>query len=198
MKYKAIGFDYGGVIYGEPSSKFVSEISNFLGVSEDEFNKAWWQHNHKSNKGTSSLEDVWRDVLDHLGIAGKLQPTLELIQKIDSVKNINKAVIELVNKLKKNGYKVGLLSNNTPEGAAKMRTLGINKYFDVFDISCEIGLMKPEPAAYKKFAKDLGVDLSELVFVDDTKEALQGSEDLGYKAILFTGTKGLIKDLNAL
>ena len=58
--------------------------------------------------------------------------------------DLNQDVLDLVYKLRGNGYRVGLLSNNSHEKADEMRQSGLDKHFDAFDISAETGLVKPE------------------------------------------------------
>ena len=49
MKYKTIGFDWGGVIFGEPGPVFSKEAAQLLEVSHEEFKKIYFKHNKLIN-----------------------------------------------------------------------------------------------------------------------------------------------------
>jgi putative hydrolase of the HAD superfamily len=111
---------------------------------------------------------------------------------------VNQQVLSLIDGLRKKGYKVGLLSNATGEVAARIKGLGVAAHFDVFLFSIEIGLQKPDLAAFKHLAKSLGAELSELVFVDDATVSLEIAEAGGFTPILFKSYDQLVTDLTAL
>ena len=50
-KYKAIIFDYGGVIKGLPGPIWSEKVADLLGVSNDEFREIYYRHNHRFNIG---------------------------------------------------------------------------------------------------------------------------------------------------
>lgn len=78
-----------------------------------------------------------------------------------------------------------------------MRRQGLEKHFDVFQISAETKLMKPQPEAFRHFAEALGVSVTELVFVDDAEKSLSTATECGFTSILFTGKEDLIGQLQS-
>lgn len=60
--------------------------------------------------------------------------------------------------------------------------------------SYKIGVMKPHPRAFKRVAKDAGVALDRIVYVDDRGDFVRAAKALGITAIQFTGRRPL-KDL---
>jgi epoxide hydrolase-like predicted phosphatase len=201
-KIKAIGFDYGGVIGGGHSagSKFTKEISQALGISTEEYRKKYFSMNYLINTGKiATWLEFWKIFLDEIKKPEKLNEVMIISNKTSKkYQKIDEKVKNLILKLKKRGYKVGLLSNATKESAAQMRELGVNTWFDVFHVSGEIGLQKPDPKVFQNFANKLGVNISELVFIDDAEKSLSSAKKTGFTPILFTGYEDLVKNLKKM
>lgn len=197
MAYKAIGFDWGGVLNGKPGKYFGQEVSNLLGITHDEYLEAYFKHNKKINRGEITWEELWKLVLTDIGQPGMVPQVME-ISKAANSDNLNEDVLDIVDKLKSNGYKVGLLSNNTIDKAQNMRNSGLNTHFDVFHISEETGLVKPEPESFYKICRDLKVDPKEFIFVDDSEKSLSTSKEVGYTPVLFESKDQLVEELKKL
>ena len=199
MKYKAIGFDWGGVINGQPGFVFTQKFCELVGVTETEYKEVYFRHNRAFNAGKPISErELWNRVLADLNKLDMLDAVVQFSAEYRSKKSINKPVLELVDSLRSNGYKTGLLSNNTVEAANMMRSAEIDKHFDAFTVSAEVGLMKPEPAIYKLLCDKLGINCTELVFVDDSSRSLSSAKECGYEPVLFATHETLIKDLQKL
>lgn len=200
MTYKAIGFDWGGVINGKPGGFTWKPIADKIGVQQQEFETAYFHHNQLFNNGKISQHQMWERVMKELGRPDEpdLVDGIVAIHSEANVIDINEKVLSLVDTLHNNGYRLGLLSNNIPENAVVMRKLGIDTHFDVFDISCETGFSKPRPEAFQLFAERLGVQMSELIFIDDTPKSLSTSSELGFEPLLFIDYETLVKSLKSL
>lgn len=59
----------------------------------------------------------------------------------------------------------------------------VNAAFDRIFVSSELGHRKPEPAAFEAVAKATGIDLSGMLFFDDTRENVLGARALGLQAV---------------
>jgi len=193
-KYKAIGFDYAGVVYGEPSSVFDDGICKLLDISVNEFKISYHKFSELYNKHSISREELWKMVLGDLGKESMVDKVFEYFKNLPEPK-INKEVLLLVEKLKAMGYKVGLFSNNSKQAAEQMRKEGIDKYFDVFFVSAEIGYVKPSAEGFKMLAEKLEVKIPELVFIDDTQNSLSLSGEIGFQPILFRNYNSLVQEL---
>ncbi|KKR92023.1 MAG: HAD superfamily hydrolase [Candidatus Roizmanbacteria bacterium GW2011_GWA1_41_13] len=196
--YKAIGFDYGGVLAGEPAKGFNQKIQDLLGLSEDEYKTIYFKHYKKSNRGEISWEELWKTILDELGQSEKWQDFQKISDaQVKKLKTINQDLVNLIDTLKAKGYKIGILSNNSKEAAEHMR-LKLSDHVDVIRVSAETGFVKPESAGFKDFAKALGVDLSQLIFVDDSENSLKTAKDCGFTDILYRSYDQLVQDLQKL
>lgn len=197
MKYKAIGFDYGGVIKGLPGADFTNRISELLGVTPDQYRDAYFAYNKKVNRGEVTWQELWELVLTDLGKQHLVNEVMELSNS-RLYQEINDEILELADDLRKRGYKTGLLSNNTIAGGKLMREEGIDKFFDVFHVSAETGYVKPEIEAFANFTHELGIEPDELVFIDDAEKSLSTAGDCGFTPILFKSREQLIEDLKRL
>ncbi|MFA6354368.1 MAG: HAD family phosphatase [Candidatus Paceibacterota bacterium] len=196
-KIKAIGFDYSGVIAGWPSSLFDKKICEILNITIEKFHETYFKINYLINNKSLSKGDFFRELLDKLGKPEKYEDVMSFLKSIPE-HQVNQEVLNLVDELKKSGYKIGLLSNNTIEAADQMRAYGLDKHFDAFVVSGEIGFMKPDPQAFRVFFEKLGFLPSESIFIDDTAKNLLRAKEIGFHPILFTDCKNLVEELNKL
>lgn len=200
MLYKAIGFDWGGVIKGRLGSNFNKEVCEVIGVDIENFRQAYFTHNKDVNRGDIDWPELWRRVLGDLDKVEFVDQVLAINQERSTnlPEQINFKIIDLVDNLKKKGYRVGLLSNNTLKAGKDLRGLGIDKHFDVFHISAETRLVKPELEAFELFVSELGVQTNELIFIDDAEKSLSTSKECGFTPVLYTGYDNLLDQLKSL
>ena len=91
-------------------------------------------------------------------------------------------------------YKLGVISDAIFSPGRALRNLldhyGLLGYFDSFIFSDEIGCAKPTPAVFEAAAKELHVNVNELVHIGDRPaKDIAGPKALGAKAILCTVVK---------
>ncbi|MDP2946922.1 MAG: HAD-IA family hydrolase [Nanoarchaeota archaeon] len=200
MNYKAVGFDWNGVVFGDPGSVFSNDVANLAGVTLAEYKRVYFNHNHLINKEGTSLKDFWAIVLKDLGVSDKLLDVLNYIKNKPKGK-INEGVVDIIVKLKNTGLKLGLVSNETLEGGEKIRQMDVAKYFDVILISAEVGLMKPQKEMFELLINKLSINPGELIFVDDAEKSLVGATEIGFTPLLYTNPLDLavkISELKAL
>ena len=201
---RAIGFDFGGVIGGDPDigHDFTHRGAELQGVTTEEWRRVYFAHNHLINTGAKSKRDFWEHFLREFDQTDKLEQVLALDQAMAAkYMGINQEVIAISDELRSRGHKVGLLSNATAEVARVIKGLGVERHFDTFVFSAEIGLQKPDVAAFQHLATVLEVDIHDLIFIDDTKVSLQTAAQAGFTPILFKSAeqlRGELKDLKLL
>lgn len=176
---------------------FSKRMAEVIGITPREFANIYFQFNHLVNTGKlKSWDEFDKLLLEKLGKPEKLETLAEMRDKFEgSWEEMDERMLELIKNLRQGGYKVGLLSNATRASGGRLRELGLTKYFDVFMISAEQGLQKPEPELFKRFAGELGVELKELIYIDDAESSLRTANELGYQPILFRGYEELLSEL---
>jgi putative hydrolase of the HAD superfamily len=75
---------------------------------------------------------------------------------------------------------------------------GFEDMTDVVVYSHEIGVAKPDPAAYLLACERLGVTPAETVFLDDRKSRVDGARAVGMAAVLFRDNAQAVADLEFL
>lgn len=193
--YKAIGFDYGGVL--NFSKSVFPGFSEITGISVDELKAHYFKQNQLANLGEVSYEQLWTKILTELGHQDKIDQVIEHMHKQLS-RMPNPEMIALVDEIKNLGYKTGLFSNNTKDIGQDMRKQGLDKHFDAFLISAEVGYQKPSTEAYNLLCKKLNVLPEELIFVDDSPTSLSSANEIGYHPILFKDYNQFREELGVL
>ena len=110
----------------------------------------------------------------------------------------NTELIELIKQLSKE-YKTGVLSN---VGTNWIRETLLTKdeaaAFNSFTLSYENKMAKPDPRMYQLACTSLGVEPSQVVFVDDNINYCKAAENIGMKAILYKDFIQFKHELEAL
>lgn len=133
--------------------------------------------------------DLWNDFMksdtmlekDFIDIYSKNDNEIRVL---DSIFNNQKYVIyypdlyQLINNLKKIGYKIYLLSNYPTECFYKhIKYIPID--FDGIIISGEVGCLKPNKDIYELLLNKYDLKADETLFFDDLKENLEIANELG-------------------
>ena len=97
---------------------------------------------------------------------------------------------EVLEELRRDGCKLGLVSNLTTAYKRTAVRLGIEELVDQVVYSCDVRAIKPEPAIFHVALRGLGVTPHAAVMVGDTIEAdILGARGAGMKAILIDPTE---------
>ena len=134
---------------------------------------ASWTEAKKTWSGVNFGNMVWQTLeaakLDMSTI--KLQDVLTAYdwQPIPGIRPYDDT-LEVLNFLKKNGYKIGLITNAMQPmwmRDIELEAYGLLSFFDSRVTSGDVGFMKPHPQIYMSALEPLGVELHEAVFVGD-------------------------------
>lgn len=195
---KAITFDLDGVYFVNGKSNFISNIVK-LEVSEAEAKRVFLESdemNHQYKEGKMTDEEYWTWASKEW----KLDKTpKELIDLLISGYEVDKNVVETVKKVRANGYKTLICTNNFPA-----RINGLQERFrflDDFDakaVSYEIGSSKPDSKIYQKLIEVSGVNPNEIVYADDHDENIIEAQKLGINAFFYDGFEKFIEKLKEL
>lgn len=77
------------------------------------------------------------------------------------------SVITTLDDLRERGLRLGLLTNCSQETVIQWPSQPMAARFDATVFSCEVGMLKPEPAIYEAVCAKLGVEPSECAYVGD-------------------------------
>jgi len=189
----AIIFDLDGTLmyYDKGIIEFLDKIvintledMGFPVPNKDERVRLW--------RGKKSSNDVLRDWgIKDLGKFWKIfddyqLPTIEKGIKTGEVK-LYDDVIPVLDKLKNNGFVIGMMTNTPPEiTKAKLKHLGIREYF-----SCVIAMgterqeyAKPHPYGINECMQKLGVDKNDTAHVGDELFDILAAKNAGCHSVL--------------
>lgn len=94
--------------------------------------------------------------------------------------------------------KTGILSNSGPDARERERPHGFEQVADVIVYSHEVGLAKPDPAAYELTTRRLSVAPHEVLFLDDVDANVEAARAFGWHAVLHVDTAGSILEMEPI
>lgn len=196
---KAIGFDLGGVIIYYSIPDQLQFLARELAVTPARIEAAFHHLRPLVDTGQIDNQEFWRRLIQESGSSVDPEDTKHLWSD-DYVEGnpLISGMLLLVDRLKSNGYKVGLLSNIDPEHGEINRHRHIYEHFDAALLSNEIKARKPDPEAFLVLAEDLGVEPTEMAFIDDLPENVAGARAAGMIGIEFAGYQALLKEFDQL
>lgn len=114
----------------------------------------------------------------------------------DSITDVYHGTVEIVRRLKREGWPIYLLSNFSAEKFPLMQKR--YDFLDLFDdmiISGEHKLIKPDPAIFQLTLDRIGRKASECLFVDDSFPNIEVARKMGFHTIHFQSPEQLERDL---
>lgn len=193
---KNIVFDVGNVIWKGNSKSIanyikidkeedIAKVSTFfegfrmMDLDEETVEEHYekWKYNNKINN------DKYKD------------------QLVNYYKNreFNSGIINLINKLKENNYKVYVLSNNNKSAINYLKKCEEVENIDGWVVSYEYKLVKPDEEFFKVLFNKFNLNPEECFFVDDKEKNINAGKKLGMNGHVLdyenNGVNKLIDDL---
>ncbi len=200
-EFKAIVFDYGGVIeLAPPESQGLFEgITALSGIPIHDFRTLYFERNHLNNIHDQSQKQTLLSVVSDLSKdEGVVTQVGHFIDSFEAGKVINTELVDLIQKLRALGYPIALLSNYTSILRKKLNKHVLEDLFDHIIISSEVGLQKPNPEIFHHTFQALGVQPEEAIFIDDSLKSLSTAAEVGYHPIRFIDNQKLLQEFRKL
>ena len=177
---KNIVFDLGGVLFARDKSKCTPELLEFFSFLRAPRMPLFWE---EYDRGTSTLDEVTATISRMTGrpvetCSAVLQLAIDLQEPV-------KPTERLVRDLKAAGYKLYVLSNMSREFIDFLRRFPVYGLFDGEVVSCEEGVVKPEPEIYRRLLGRYGLDPAQTLFIDDRPANIAAAAALGIRGQLF-------------
>jgi putative hydrolase of the HAD superfamily len=180
-------FDFGGVLTLPQDPVGAAEMAGLCRLSEEAFRAAYGRDRLLLDRGTLSSAGYWTGILGIAGVAA-VPSLVERLTELDrgSWLRINPRTLAWSRELRAAGRRTAILSNMPPAILLAMRKgLPWLSEFDPALFSCDVGLVKPEPAFYELCLSRLGVPASGCVFLDDNADNTAAAENLGIASLVF-------------
>jgi putative hydrolase of the HAD superfamily len=194
LKYRAVIFDlFGTLIENFSISEYAAvfaEMSKILSVPPDEFLRLWGEAFDQRATGVFATTG---DAIRNLAL--KLNPAINDSQihdaarvRIDYTRRSiipREDSIEVLEHLKKAGYKTGLISDCTCEIPNVWGDTPFTGFFDVTVFSCMVKIKKPDPRIYLIATEQLGIKPGDCLYIGDgSSRELTGAREVGMHPVL--------------
>lgn len=172
---------------------FGAQIAADCGLAPEAFFPLWRDAAREEARtlGRLTLEELLGEILTHNGLqdAAKRESLIAAIcrkrrlSKRQCLHALHPRVLPMLWGLKARGLKLGLISNCYLEEAAEIRAFSGMSCFDDLQLSCEAGLMKPDPAIYRRATAALRVKSEDCLYIGDGgSRELETARSLGMQA----------------
>ena len=177
---KNIIFDLGGVILkGTPKDMFKNENEKLL---------SFFENSDDLDLGNITLEEKFNNCNFSEELIKEYK---ERLTKYYEFREINLDLINLIKKLKKNGYMIYILSDNNKETYDYCKELNIFSDIDGWVVSCEYHTMKKDKILFDIFLKKYDLDPKECYFIDDKESNVLIAKEYGIKGYVFDENKDI-------
>lgn len=184
---KNIVFDMGNVLTIYNAREYIRGYVE----NEEDFR---WIKNHlcasvewlQMDRGTITDEAAIASICKR--IPAHLHSTVErFIKEYRMVQLPNPPMEKLVKELAQRGYNLYLMSNTSHRFRVFGQSIRSIAYMKGIWISCEHGLLKPEPQAYLDFFQTFSLKPEECFFIDDTPANIEAAGNLGMEGCVYYG-----------
>ncbi len=186
-RIKNIVFDMGNVltvyhardyIYG-----YVQNEEDYRWIKDHLCASAEWL---RMDRGTMSDDEAVASVCRRM--PPHLHETVErFVREYRMVQPPNPPMERLVEELCQKGYDLYLMSNTSHRFRIFSRYIKSIAYMKGIWISCEHGLLKPEPEAYLDFFRTFSLKPETCFFIDDTPANIEAAGNLGMDGCVYYG-----------
>lgn len=122
------------------------------------------------------------DTLVREAVAIRIQRFRHALQRIPA------GNVDMLKRLRKARVRLGLVSNADAIEVASWADCPLAGLFDSEVISCEVGMVKPEPEIYRKCLDELSLQAHECMFVGDGgSNELAGAKEVGLTTVFVSG-----------
>ena len=192
-KIQAVIFDMYETLVTQLRSPlyYGTQMAEDLGLAPEEFLPGWRKTEEARATGRQTFEEVMEILMREHGIYTKERHQQIVARRIavqaDCFSHLHTQILPMLEKLKADGYRIGLISNCFSEEAKLIQESELFPLFDVACLSWELGIRKPDPAIYHACLDGLGVPAENCLYVGDGgSRELETASALGMRAVQAT------------
>ena len=184
---KAVCFDMFSTL-ADPGVAPEKEESDLMGIPHEKWSAAMWEDGLCRDRGLGNITSL-RGIIDRacenlsIPVDEATRQALTRVREERFRKMLTlmaPEIVDTVRKLKDMGLKIGLVSNADVGDRLHWEESPVRPYFYDSIWSCDVGLVKPDPAIYRLSLEHLGVLPQEALFVGDGgSDELRGAKDVG-------------------
>lgn len=184
---RGIAFDWGGIFTeGTFDSDAVGNLQRKAGVDPELVERVYFPLLAEFEAGAFDLGGFIDRFVEQTG--SRTEP--DLLAETFLASGIERtAMFGVLNSIPSH-YRVGMLSNNVPVLCDQVRNDPRMERIERFVFSNEIGVRKPDPAAFRALTDAMELPPAELVFIDDNADNIRAAQELGFHTILLDTMDG--------
>lgn len=196
---RVIVFDYGEVISISQSEADRAALVEISGLETALFWELYDRYREDLDQGVTLPREYWNLIARDAGVEWP-PATLQQLWAADirSWISVEPGTVQLLAELHAGGTRVALLSNAGFDFSDPFRHSPMAAYFEAMFVSAELGLIKPDPEIYRVVARELGITLEQMVFIDNKKINVDAAVALGVTGHVFTTVAELRAFLESL
>ena len=191
---EVILFDFGGVLAEEGFRDGLMALGRLNGLDPNTVMKKGFEVMHESGYATGKVpeEVYWQVMCDQTGIEGSTDFfQREILRRFV----IRPWMIELVKKLKREGIRLGILSDQTNWLDELNKQYDFFRYFDRVYNSYHGGKSKRDVTLFKDVTGWFSVNPDKILFIDDHPGNIERACQAGLKTILYKDRAGFMDEI---
>jgi putative hydrolase of the HAD superfamily len=192
---EVILFDFGGVLAEEGFKEGLLALGEMNGLDPIAFMKKGFEIMHESGYATGKVPEAiyWQIMRDQTGIKGSAG---SFQQEIINRFLIRTWMIDLVKRLKKEGLKLGILSDQTNWLDELNKQYDFFKYFDRVYNSYHGGKSKRDITLFEDVIAWFSFPSDKILFIDDHPGNVERAGQAGLKTILYMDRAGFMDEMS--
>lgn len=184
---RGVIFDYGNVLCHMQQLSDLESMAKVCGIAIPRFQQLYWKFRLPYDRADLTAEGYWQTVAGEEGLvlSGK---QIAMLIRLDTQgwARLNHKTVKWAEQLHRAGLRLGLLSN-MPSDLSQYLVAngGWVSFFHHLTFSCDVRMVKPDPAIYKACLEPLEVAPQEALFLDDLAPNVEAAAKLGIHGVLF-------------
>jgi len=199
LALRAVIFDYGMVLTGQPDQDAHAAMVRITGLPVERFESHYWADRHAYDEGKLTGIMFWQKLV-HEAKLDLDQTAIEELNRQDARMwtTTNPAMLDWQARIKQKGVRTAILSNMGDSVFENMKQkFDWLSEFDVLVWSFQLHMAKPDPAIYRHTLDQLGTSPEETLFIDDKLVNIEAARKLGMPSIQFSSIENLRQDLTS-
>ncbi|MEA3309012.1 MAG: HAD family phosphatase [Chloroflexota bacterium] len=195
MLTRAILFDFGSVLWRDVDRLARARWARQLGINCVALEEHVFESPALSRAmlGELSSTEMWHAIGAALGL--DTAQSQQLGEEFFQGGRLNEELLTFARQMQPH-YRLGILSNAWDNARVDFTEgLGLGEIFEVFIISAEEGLAKPDLRIYQIALQRLGLRPPEVVFLDDRMENVTAAQQLGMRAVHYQNNQQAITEV---
>ena len=202
MTIEAVVFDVGGVVIESPL-RAIAQYERDHGIAPNAINRAVVASGEagawaRLERGELTLPAFYAPFEADCRAYGIAVSAARLMGYVAEARVARPRMLEAVRRIRARGLRVAALTNNWVTEGTWDHVASVHTHFDVVVESRVVGLRKPDPRIYELVCRQLGVEPTRVVFLDDIGRNLKPASALGMRTIKVDDPDAALRELGEI